>query len=77
MQHNLEGIPFTEAVHENGSRYSDFRNQLTPRYGVVWFDIVKGYIFLAAAASISALCAASTPPSMGMEPQRAEGQAKR
>lgn len=52
MQHNLEGIHFTDAVHENGSRYSDFRNKLTPRYGVVWFDIIKGYFFLAAAAAL-------------------------
>jgi fatty acid desaturase len=46
VKNNLEEISFDEVVGENGTTYTVFRNTLRPRYGLVIFDIVKGYLFL-------------------------------
>ncbi len=46
MQNNLEGISFDEVAGEDGVSYTVFRNQLSPRYSTVFFDISKGYFFL-------------------------------
>jgi len=46
IKNNLEGISFTEVTNENKISYSSFRNTLKPYYSKVFFDILKGYIFL-------------------------------
>lgn len=45
QQHNLEGTGFEEVVSESGIAYARFRESLHPRYGIVAFDIIKGYFF--------------------------------
>jgi len=54
MQHNLEGIAFTDVTDDKGLNYTVFRNTLHPHYSKVYFDILKGYFFLllTAAATI-------------------------
>lgn len=47
MINNLEGIAFDEVVAADGTMYSVFRKNLSPRYTKVIFDICKGYFFLA------------------------------
>jgi fatty acid desaturase len=46
MQHNLEDISFDEVSNEKGLSYALFRKTLSPRYGKVLADILKGYFFL-------------------------------
>lgn len=46
MKNNLEGIPFNEVVDIRGISYTSFREKLPPIYPKVYFDIIKGYIFL-------------------------------
>ena len=53
MQNNLEGISFEEAVNTDGTSYATFRAQLFPVYSKVWWDIFKGYFFLAV---VTGLC---------------------
>lgn len=48
MQNNLEGISFDEATDQDGTSYAAFRNRLSPVFSKVWWDIFKGYFFLAA-----------------------------
>lgn len=53
MQNNLEGITFDEVTDSRGTGYADFRNSLQPRYSKVFFDIAKGYFFLALVAGLT------------------------
>lgn len=46
MKNNLEGIPFEKVVNGDGLSYADFRSGLTPKYGLVYLDIFKGYFAL-------------------------------
>lgn len=46
MQNNLEGIGFGEVMNKSGMSYVSFRDQLKPIYSKVFFDILRGYLFL-------------------------------
>jgi fatty acid desaturase len=52
MQNNLEEIGFDEVSDGSGRSYAVFRNSLRPRYGMVFFDIFKGYFFLLATVGV-------------------------
>lgn len=45
--HDLEHIPFDAVVRPDGTRYTDFRRSLHPRYGKAWKDIGLGFFLLA------------------------------
>ncbi len=52
MQNNLEGISFEEVTNEKGITYADFRANLSPRHSKVWFDVFKGYFFIALLSAV-------------------------
>ena len=53
MQNNLEGISFDEVTGTDGVSYAVYRNNLSPRYSKVTFDILKGYFFLLLVSALS------------------------
>lgn len=49
----------------SGVRWVDIRRELTPKYGVVWRDIVAAYLFLLTGMLIAAAAErAGTPPAL-------------
>jgi fatty acid desaturase len=43
---NLEQIPLKQVISYSGEEYISFRNELSPKYGIVWRDIFLGYLFM-------------------------------
>jgi fatty acid desaturase len=43
---NLEDIDKRELIDFSGVRYMDFRKTLKPKFGIVWRDILLGYLLL-------------------------------
>lgn len=46
MKYNLENIPQSEVVRSDGLAYLDFRQSLSPRFNIVWRDIVLAYFYI-------------------------------
>ena len=43
---DLEYIPMKHVISDSGESYVSFRKSLLPKYGIVWRDIIIGYLFM-------------------------------